>query len=138
VTEEDFPGLPRHTFADGTWLRAGEAIVVFGGGDLGAMSATNATFVLAENDDPGLQYGLSLLDAGESVALIAADGSTITTMAYGDSTTPAVSDASYVIDPDVYGTSGWTHHFYATGSSTSFSPGTYIDGSGFPGPDGRY
>jgi hypothetical protein len=138
IFETDFPFLARHTFPAGTVLRAGEALVVFGGGDVSAMSATNATFSVADNEDPGLQYGLSLKDDTETVRLVAADGTTdIATMTYGTEEVPAVSDGSNTLDPDVFGTS-YAHHFYATGSTTWFSPGTYVDGSAFPGPDGRY
>ncbi len=41
------------------------------------------------------------------------------------------------MDPDVWGTS-YTHHRYAPSSSGDVSPGTYTDGTDFPGPEGRY
>ena len=135
--EENFAYLPRHTFAEGTILRAGEAIVVFGGGDVSTLTGTNVTFVVAENEDPGLQYGLCMLDSGETIQLVGADGVAITTFTYGDATTPAINDASYVLDPEVWGTA-WTHHYYAADSIGYYSPGTLVDGSAFPGADARY
>ncbi len=143
IVENDWSTyLPRHTFAEGTVLKAGEAIVVFGGGDVSNMSADNVSYVTADNEDPGTQYGLSLLDSGETVRLVAADGKeTITSLAYGsasiDGTVPSASDESITLDPDVSGDT-YVLHSEATDSSGSFTPGTYVDGSAFPGPDGVY
>ena len=100
-------------------------------------------YVVANAEDPGLQYGLSLADSGERVSLLAADKdqTVICEVAYGDSdpdgTNDSISDASLVLSPDVWGTS-YTHHSYAADSTGDYSPGTYVDGSAFPGPDGRY
>jgi len=133
--------LPRHTFADGTVLRAGEAVVVFGGGDVAALSADYATFVVADNDDPGTPAGLSLEDAGETLRLLASDGTTeITRIAYGSDaggTPPAPADQSLVLVPEVTG-SDYAEHTSATGSIGAFSPGTHADGSPFEGPDAFY
>ena len=153
IIESDFStGLPRHIFrgddednTDGderTILRAGEAIVVFGGGDVSNLSEANVQFVVANAEDPGLQYGLSMADAGEHIELLASDAKTvIAEMAYGDADpdgdNPSVSDASLVLEPDVWGTA-YVHHEDASGSTGLFSPGTYVDGSAYPGPDGRY
>lgn len=140
VLETDFT-LPRHTFAAGTLLRAGEAIVLFGGGSVSSLSAANVSFVTCVNDDSSLPYGLSLHNDGEAVQLSAADGSVITQLAYGTADTTgqndAIEDASLVLSPDVYGAT-YTHHSYATGSAGDFSPGTYVDGSAYPGPDWTY
>ncbi len=139
IIEDDFyTGLPRHTFADGTTLRAGEAIVVFGGGDVSAMTAANVQFVSAVNGDSGLEYGLSFNNEGEHIDLLDPTGGILASFAYGEGTgVDAIEDASMVLTPDVWGTS-YTHHSYATGSVGDFSPGTFVDGSAFPGPDGRY
>lgn len=139
IIEDDFyTGLPRHTFAEGTILRAGEAIVVFGGGDASSLAAENVQFVVATNSDSGLQYGLSLNNEGEYVALHDPAGNVLASMAYGDGTdVEAIEDASMVLSPDVWGTE-YTHHAYATGSTSDYSVGTYVDGTAFPGVDGRY
>jgi hypothetical protein len=139
IVENDWSTyLPRHTFAEGTLLPAGGAVVVFGGGDVSAMSAANVQFFTADNDDPGTPYGLSLLDAGETVKLMAADGkTTIASVSYGtasfDGSVPAGQDESITLDPDVSGTD-YVEHSEATGASTDFSPGTFIDGGEFPSP----
>ena len=143
VAENDWSTyLPRHTFVEGTVLKAGQAVVVFGGGDVSSLGEDNVTFLTADNDDPGTPYGLSLLDEGESVRLVAADGkTTITTLSYGtasfDGSVPAAADASITLDPDVSG-SDYVEHGSATDASGDYSPGTYVDGSAFPGPDGVY
>jgi hypothetical protein len=139
IAEDDFGNaLPRHTFASGTILRAGEAIVVFGGGDVGTLSGRHVTFVVADNEDNALQYGLSLNNEGERVNLYDPTGGLLTTFAYGaGGDIDAVEDASMVRSPDVYGGT-WTHHKYAAGSVGDYSPGLYVDGSAFPGPDGAY
>ncbi len=139
IVEQDFFALPRHTFAEGTFLRAGEAIVVFGGGSVGALSAMNVSFVVCVNEDSALQYGLSLGNEGELVLLVAPDGSTtLAEFEYGDGASiDALVDISMVLEPDVWG-DHYTSHRYADGASTDYSPGTFSDGSAFPGPDGRY
>ena len=142
IIETDFPFLPRHTFADDTVLRAGEAIVVFGGGDASTLSEPHVQFVVAINDDPGILNGLSLRNTGDVVTIVADDGATdIAELGYGasslDGLVPAPSDESAVLDPDVWGTD-WVLHTAATGSVATFSPGSLADGSTFEGPDGRY
>jgi hypothetical protein len=138
IVENDWSTyLPRHTFAEGTTLKAGEAVVVFGGGDVSALTADNVLFLTADNDDPGTPYGLSLLDAGESVRLMAADGkTTIDNVAYGtaslDGSVPAGQDESITLDPDVTGTD-WLEHSGATDAAGSYSPGTHANGDAFPG-----
>ncbi len=139
IVENDWSTyLPRHTFAAGTVLPAGGAVVVFGGGDVSDMSADNVQFFTADNDDPGTPYGLSLLDAGETVRIMAADGKTaIDSVSYGtasfDGSVPAGQDESITREPDVTGTS-FVQHSAAIGSTGVYSPGSYADGSAFPSP----
>ncbi|MFZ5477218.1 MAG: lamin tail domain-containing protein [Myxococcota bacterium] len=136
IVETDFPDLPRHTFASGTVLRAGEAVVVFGGGSVSRLSEPFVQFFVADNEDRSLQYGLSLRNAGEAVEIVAADGRAITSLGYGDSgSEDAITDASLVLSPDVWGTRYVDH---ADASSLDFSPGTWADGSSFEGPEARY
>jgi len=124
---------------------AGQAIVVFGGGDVTALTdlgLANVSFDTSNAEDASLEFRLSLNNDGDHVWLYAADGSTVIDgVAYGDAdfsaTNEAIFDASMVLDPDVYG-SAYTHHKYATDSAGDYSPGTLADGSEFPGPDGRY
>ena len=115
--------------------------MVFGGGDASALAEDNAQFVVADNDDPGIQYGLSLANAGDAVTLVAADGVTdITTLAYGDEPAvgvPAPSDESAVLDPEVWG-STYLLRTLAPSAAESHSPGTLADVTPFEGPEGRY
>ncbi len=139
IVENDWSTyLPRHTFPEGTLLPAGGAVVVFGGGDVSAMSADNVSFYTADNEDPGTPYGLSLLDAGETVSVYAADGKTrLDYVSYGtasfDGSVPAGEDESITRTPDVTG-SDWVAHS-ETGATDAYSPGTYADGGPFGGPD---
>ncbi len=129
----------RHTFPTPTYLRAGEVIVVFGGGDVSALSAPYATFVIADNEDVGLQHGIALNNEGDAPVLLGANGTTVlVSTPYGDSGGPTtVSDSSLVLAPEVYGTS-YTAHVYATATIGAQSPGTHADGTPFPGPSGTY
>ncbi len=129
---------PRHTFAQGTLLHAGEAVVLFGGGDVSSLSAANVTFLVVANLDVGLKHGLALNNEGDKVELRDPSGGVLTTFTSGSGgDIDAIQGASMVRSPDVTGTS-WTHHTYATGSAGDYSPGTYVDGSAFPGIDGFY
>lgn len=139
ISETDIPELPRHTFAEGTVLQAGEAVLVYGGGSVDSLAFSHVLAFVATNDDSSLEYGLALNNEGDRVTLWMPDGATaIADMPYGDEgTNEALEDASLVLDPDVWGTS-YTHHHYADGALADYSPGTYVDGSAFPGPEGRY
>jgi hypothetical protein len=130
---------PRHTFPTGTILRAGEAIVVFGGGDVAALSEIHASFQIAANNDPGLLLGLALSNGGDSVRLVAPDDTTdIASLSYDAATAGALVGASLTLsDPEVYGTT-YVPHNYVPGHFGNYSPGTLLDGSAFPGPDGVY
>ncbi len=141
LVERDFYYLPRHTFAEGTVLRAGEAIVVFGGGSVDGLAADHVAFLVADNDDPGTPNGVSLGDAGDHVWLLAPDGTVLDEVAYGseslDGSVPTVQDGSLNRDPDVWGTD-WSPHADLAGAAGAYSAGLHADGTPFEGPDGRY
>jgi len=122
--------LPRHTFAPGTVLDPGDAIVIFGGGDP-PVSTSVVTFGVSNAADPGIPFGLDLDDAGDQLQLLDETGLLVAVFAYGDEGgTPAVSDESMTRDPDLVG--GFLGHTTATGSAGAvFSPGTRTDGSPF-------
>ncbi|MEE2828368.1 MAG: lamin tail domain-containing protein [Myxococcota bacterium] len=139
LVEEDWPFIPRHVFPQGTYLRAGEALVLFGGGDPGFLEAENTQFAVAQTSDPGVDYGLALDDDEDSLHLLAAaDGRPIASVLWGlvgsGEVVEAVRDASLVLAPEVYG-SDYAVHTAATGSIGASSPGTHADGSSFSGPD---
>jgi len=138
ITENEFAFLPRHTFADGSLLKPGEAVVVFGGGDTSNLGVDNAWFVVADNEDAGTLYGLDFGDDGDRISLNDADGNALTSVAYGDhvlSSSDAVKDASLTLDTDVTGTLYVDHTTVGAGP---FSAGTMADGTAFEGPDGVF
>lgn len=132
LIETGQPTEPRHTFEDGTLLGPGEAVVVFGGGDPRGLRADNVTFLIVDNSDSGLQLGLALNNEGDTLRLLTTSNVTVTSMTYGNDTTPAADDCSLVLSPEIEGTS-YLPHIYASGSVGAFSPGTLADGSAFPG-----
>ncbi|MCB9743390.1 MAG: lamin tail domain-containing protein [Alphaproteobacteria bacterium] len=138
LSERD-AGPVRHTFAEGTTLKPGEVIVVFGGGDVSGLSADNAWFVVADNVDPGEPLGLALTNSGDTVLLSAADGTQIARLSYGSAdlsdTVPTAADTSLQLSPDIEGSS-YVEHSSLGGDA--YSPGTQADGSAFPGVDGVF
>ncbi|MBW1811623.1 MAG: lamin tail domain-containing protein [Deltaproteobacteria bacterium] len=131
LTETDWDvHLARHTFAAGVQADPLVAVVVFGGGEP-PDSTDTVTYLAANAQDPGTQYGLDLDDAGDLVVLRDAAGLTVAVFAYGDEGgTPAVSDESATRDPDLTG--DFTAHTQADGAQSAiFSPGTRVDGTAF-------
>jgi len=120
----------RHTFPDGFIFPAGEAVVVFGGGQV-PNDFTGVQFLIAENTDSGINFGLSLNNGSDVLTLFDAEMREIVFFGYGDEgVEQAVSDESITRNPDVTG--GFTPHTEAAGDPGSiFSPGTKIDGSSF-------
>jgi len=134
LIEEDFAeGRARHTFPAGVSLPAGQALVIFGGGDAPPATAT-ATFLTANaQDPPGLSFGLHLSVPADAVWLLDAQGGVVDRFCYGgaaDCSLPAASDASLTRAPDLTG--AFTPHAQAAGAGgAAFSPGTRLDGSPF-------
>lgn len=129
-TEADLSGMTisdgfglRHTFAEGTTLAAGAALVVFGGGtptgDFGGAQVFTAS-----------TGALGLNNTGDSVTLATVDGDTIAEFAYGSE---GSSDQSLTRDPD--STGAYVLHTDAIGAAgTVFSPGTQVNGDAFLAP----
>lgn len=131
LVEADFStGLPRHTFPPGTVLQPKGAIVIFGGGDAPAATAT-VSYVVANAADPGIPFGLDLDDAGDTVRLLDAGGLLVALAAYGDGApVPATSDQSLTRSPDLTG--AFVPHTTAAGAEgASMSPGSRADGGPF-------
>ncbi len=130
LVETTLPGFPRHTFPAGTTLAAGHAYVVFGGGTA-PEDTTTATFAVANAQDPGTPFGLSLDNDGDTLQVLDADGALVARFAWGPGTAyPAVSDQSYTRSPDLTG--DFIPHGQATADPAAiFSPGTRADGSAF-------
>ncbi|WP_298914184.1 ExeM/NucH family extracellular endonuclease [uncultured Roseobacter sp.] len=119
ITLSDAVGV-RHTFADGTTLAAGAAVVVFGGGtptgDFGG-----AQIFTASTGSLGLNNG------GETVSLETADGETIQEVTYGSE---GGNNQSLTRDPDISGDFAG-HSDIAAANGAIFSPGTEVDGDPF-------
>jgi hypothetical protein len=131
LVEEDFAGLPRHTFAQSFSLAAGKAVVVFGGGDAPA-AITGATFFAANAADPGIPFGLDLTTPADAIYLLDADGKVVAWLCWGgtgECARAAATDQSLTRSPD--GAGDFVPHEDAAGAQGAFSPGTKVDGSGF-------
>jgi len=135
LIEEDLAeGRPRHTFPVGALLPAGHALVVFGGGDAPAATATAVFFTANADDPPGLSFGLHLSVPSDAIWLLDAGGAVVDRFCYGASSADCAlapaDDVSLTRSPDLTGE--FTPHAAAAGSGgTAFSPGTRLDGSPF-------
>lgn len=127
---------PRHIFASPTYVQPGEAVVVFGGGDIDTLSVEGTQFFVADNDDTGLNHGLSLNNGGEYISLVNDEGLVLLNLAYGseDDTgeVSSVDDASINRSPDMIGPE-YTDHRLVEGANTAYSVGTQANGEPFPG-----
>ncbi|MGH9971154.1 MAG: lamin tail domain-containing protein [Pyrinomonadaceae bacterium] len=121
------PDIVRHTFASGTILAAGTAMVVFGGGHA---RPTDSAFGGAQVF-PSSTGGLSLLNGGAVITLRDSTGSIISFLAYGGSTgLRGDVNQSLTRSPDVTG--NFDVHQLANGSGGRlFSPGTQVNGVAF-------
>ena len=127
---------PRHIFASPTHVRPGEAVVVFGGGSVDGLSVTGTQFFVTDNEDTGLNHGLSLNNGGEYISLVNDEGLVLVNLAYGteDDTgeVSSVDDASINRSPDMIGP-GYTDHRLVDGTTSAHSVGTQANGEPFPG-----
>ncbi|HYE65649.1 MAG TPA: Ig-like domain-containing protein, partial [Pyrinomonadaceae bacterium] len=119
--------VTRHTFAPGTILQAGTALVIFGGGNI---DANNPVFGGAQVLKAS-SGGLSLVNTGGVVTLRAPSLEIAGLVSYGGATgLNGNADQSLTRSPDVAG--GFTLHGSAPGSDgRAFTPGTRNDGSPF-------
>jgi ribosomal protein L35AE/L33A len=120
----------RHTFAAGTSLPAGEAIVVFGGGGPG-VDSSNAAFACAQVVKASAASGLSLTNGGLTIIVHDSSGNIVTQFTYGGSTgLSGDQNQSLTRSPDITG--GFVLHTAAVGAAgRRFSPGTKVDGTPF-------
>src|SRR6185437_9522675 len=110
----------RFTFAGGTSLPAGEAIVVFGGGNF---DPTDSVFGCAQVVKAITSSGLSLTNSGLTILVRDAAGNLITQLSYGGSTgIEGDNNQSLTRSPDVTG--GLVQHTAAIGANgRAYSPG---------------
>lgn len=130
LVETTLPAFPRHTFPASTSLAVGEAYVIFGGGTAPDDTA-GATFAVANAQDPGTPFGLSLDNSGDTLQLVDADGKLVARFTWGaDAAYEALGDESYSRSPDLTG--DFVPHSQATSNASAiFSPGTRADGTAF-------
>jgi len=130
LVESHLAVLPRHTFATGDALSAGEALAIFGGGTA-PDNISGATYLVANAADPGVSMGLHLNNDGDVVRLLDGDGLLVAIFAYGPGAElPAVTDQSYTRNPDLTG--AFVPHTNVTSvDGPFFSPGTRADGTNF-------
>ena len=118
-TVSDAAGL-RHTFASGTSLAAGQAIVIFGGASAIPVGLTNA--VAASTG------GLNLSNSSETVTVKNSAGTTVNTATFG-STVTGTDGVSANRSPDA--SSSGTFVLHTSVASTGASPGKRANGTAF-------
>lgn len=131
LVEETLPEVPRHVFSQGTTLAPGTVIVVFGGGTA-PDDIEGARFVVANAPDPGIPFGLSLDNGGDTLTLRDAEGRLVATLSWGEGAPLApLSDESWTRAPDL---SGALVPHTSAAPGVIFSPGRRVDGSVFTTP----
>jgi endonuclease/exonuclease/phosphatase family metal-dependent hydrolase len=118
-TISDAAGL-RHTFASGTSLAAGRAVVVFGGASAIPAGLSNA--VAASTGTLGLG------NSGDTVTVRSAAGTTVDSATFGSSLT-STDGVSANRSPD--GSSSGSFVLHTSLSSASSSPGKRVSGTAF-------
>jgi uncharacterized protein (TIGR03437 family) len=120
----------RHTFVRGAILAPGTAVVVFGGASAANFNPRDAAFggALVLTASTG---SLSLVNGGDTVALLDPAGALVEEMTYGG-TTPLEGDRNQSLTraPDIFGDFA-LHQPLAEAAGRLFSPGTRIDGTPF-------
>ena len=118
----------RFTFASGTSLSAGAAIVVFGGG---SFNPSHPVFGCAQVVKATTSAGLSLTNSGLTVLVRDGAGNLITQFSYGGSTgLDGGSSQSLTRSPDITGTVV-QHRAAAGANGGSYSPGLRVNGLPF-------
>ncbi len=120
----------RFTFAAGTMLAAGEAVVVFGGGSAN-LNPADSGFGCAQVLRATTSTGLSLTNSGLTILVRDGSGNLITQFSYGDATGLAGdSNQALTRSPDITG--NFVPHTSAAGADgRRFSPGLRVNGKAF-------
>ncbi len=118
----------RFTFASGTSLPAGEAIVVFGGGNF---NPSDPVFGCAQVVKATTAAGLSLTNSGLTILIRDGAGNLITQFSYGASTgLDGGNSQSLTRSPDITG--AFMQHTAAVGANgRAYSPGLRVSGTPF-------
>ncbi|MCP4849914.1 MAG: lamin tail domain-containing protein [Verrucomicrobiaceae bacterium] len=122
-TLSDFATV-RHTFAAGTILDPGCAIVVFGSG---ATEGRSVTFggALLQNANGANEFGLALNNSGDLISIKNLEGVEVAGANWGETST---SDGSLTLDPDLNENNTFTVHNVL---GAPFSPGKTTTGEPF-------
>jgi len=121
VFETGVPATARHTFAAGTTIAPGKAIVLWGGGVPACPGVTNFAVAAA---------GLGLNDDGDTVTIKSAGGTPVTLATLTFTDAEAVVNVSFNRSPDITGTA-FALHTAVSGAVGAFSPGKRSNGSSF-------
>ncbi len=119
--------ITRHTFAAGSTLLAGEAMVIFGGGNV---NPSDQIFGCAQVVKAS-SGGLSLTNGGLTVLARDGSGALVAQFSYGGSTgLNGDSDQSLTRSPDITG--NFVQHTAVTAANgRRFTPGLKVDGTPF-------
>jgi lamin tail-like protein/Calx-beta domain-containing protein len=118
----------RFTFPSGSSLPAGDAIVVFGGGNF---NSADPVFGCAQVMKANTSAGLSLTNSGLTILLRDGAGNLINQFSYGGSTGfDGGNSQSLTRSPDIGG--AFTQHTGAAGANgAAYSPGLRVNGTPF-------
>ncbi|MGB8507375.1 MAG: lamin tail domain-containing protein [Pyrinomonadaceae bacterium] len=123
----------RHVFAAGTTILAGDAVVIFGGGNFDPSDPLFGGARVMKTSSAGL----SLANAGQTILVRDRDGNLVTQISYGtadDSLGGDSVDQSVTRSPDITG--AFVRHTTAA-AGRKFSPGVKADNSFFVPHAGR-
>ena len=124
----------RHVFQNGASIPAGDALVIFGGGDFAADNpAFGGAHVVRSSSG-----ALSLTNGGLTILIRDSSDNLVTQFSYGspgDGLGGDSIDQSITRAPDITGP--FARHAEAAANGTRYSPGVRLDGSFFLPRDGR-
>ncbi len=121
VFETGVPLTARHTFAAGTTVAPGQAIVLWGGGAPACPGVTNFAVAAA---------GLGLNDDGDTITIRSAGATPITLAVRAFTDAEAVNNVSLNRSPDVIGTA-FALHTAVSGAVGAFTPGKKANNTAF-------
>lgn len=120
----------RHTFAARTIVPPGTAIVIFGGAETSSFNPRHPAFggALVQTASTG---GLSLLNGGSTITLLAPSGAIVEQLTYGGATTlEGDRNQSLTRAPDITG-AFTLHQAVPEANARAFSPGTQLNAAPF-------
>ena len=126
LTDDTEPNLAaRHIFPENTWVRAGQAIVVFGGGVPTSPTNFGGAVIQTASENNG---GVALGNSGKTLYLKNPDGLTVLSQTYTGA--QGSINQSITRNPDLTG-DFVSHSGVAEANGALFSPGTRLNGGDF-------